>query len=129
MTNSKACQLIIWPYPSSFPLALVSSRRDKVQLHLCVQFKSLSFSLELTQSAGKVPSANTDSPLPTKSCVSKIIKKWRTTSSGLDKTQHREKTAPTDGKPEDIWRRIQISPWKSLNTIITGDSHDCKLCF
>jgi hypothetical protein len=73
--------------------------------------------IELTQSARNVSSANTDSTVPTKSCVSKIIKKWWTTGLGLDKTQHRKKTVLTDEKLEDIWRWLQISPWKFLTQL------------
>jgi hypothetical protein len=50
-----------------------------------------------------------DSPVPTKSCVSKVIKKWRTTGSVLDKTRHRKKTMLTDEKLEDIHARLRLA--------------------
>jgi hypothetical protein len=58
-----------------------------------------------------------DSSVPTKSCVSKLIKKWRTTGPVLDKTRHRKKTMLTDEKLEDIRARLEISPRKSLRRL------------
>jgi hypothetical protein len=51
------------------------------------------------------------SPVPTKSCVSKLIKKWRTTGSVLDKTWHRKKTVLTDENLEDIYHKTLNSDW------------------
>jgi hypothetical protein len=43
-----------------------------------------------------------DSPMPTKSCMSKLNEKWHTTGSVLDKARYGKKTALTDEKLEDI---------------------------
>jgi hypothetical protein len=68
-----------------------------------------------------------DSPVPTVSCVSKRIKKWRTTAPVLDETRHRKKTVLTDEKLEDIRALLEISPRKSLRWFSqkTGVSIGC----
>jgi hypothetical protein len=58
-----------------------------------------------------------DSLVPTKSCMSKLIKKWRTTGPMLSKTRHRKKTVLMDEKPGNTWARLEISPRKSLNRL------------
>jgi hypothetical protein len=68
------------------------------------------------------------SPVPTKSCVSKLIKKWRTTGSVLNKTRHRKKTVLTDENLEDIRARLEISPRKSLRRLWPPRSLDLSVC-
>jgi hypothetical protein len=60
--------------------------------------------------------------------MSKLIEKWHTTGSVLDKARYGKKTALTDEKLEDIWTQLQIGPWKSLETFITRDRRVCKFC-
>lgn len=55
--------------------------------------------------------------MPTKSCGSKLIKKWRTTGLVLIKQVITRKWVFTDEKIEDIQARLQISPWKSLKQL------------
>jgi hypothetical protein len=57
------------------------------------------------------------SPVRTKSCVSKLIKKWRITRSVLDKIRHHKKTLLKDEKFEDIRGRLQISSRRSLRHV------------
>jgi hypothetical protein len=78
---------------------------------------------ELIQSAGEDSASKyRDSPVPTKSCVPILIKKWRTTGSVLDKTLHRKKTVLTDEKLEDIRARLEICPRKSLRRLCIGSA-------
>jgi hypothetical protein len=67
-----------------------------------------------------------DSPVPRKSCVTKLIK-WLTVGSVLDKTRHRKKTVLTHEKLEDILAWLQISPRKFLRRLSqeTGVSAGC----
>jgi hypothetical protein len=58
-----------------------------------------------------------DSPVRTKSCVSKLIKKWRTIGSVFDEPRRIKKTVLTDEKLEDIPARLQISPRTSLRRL------------
>jgi hypothetical protein len=55
--------------------------------------------------------------MSTKSCVSKLIKKWQTTGSVLERTRYRKKTMFTDQKLEYILAWLQISPRKSLRRL------------
>jgi hypothetical protein len=61
--------------------------------------------------------ARKNSPVPTISWVSKLIKKWRITGSVPDKTRYRKKTVLTDKKLEDIRARLEISHRKSLRQL------------
>jgi hypothetical protein len=81
----------------------------------------------LRQVQEKLHPQNPDSPVPTKSCVTKLIKTWRTVGSVLDKTRHRRKAVLTDEKLEDILAWLQISPRKSLRRLSqeAGVSADC----
>jgi hypothetical protein len=57
-----------------------------------------------------------DSPVPTKACMPKLIK-WQTIESVRDKTWHHRKTVVTDEKLENIWVQLQISPQKSQRLV------------
>jgi hypothetical protein len=50
-----------------------------------------------------------DSPVPTKSCVNRLVKKWRATGSVCDKKQFKRNVL-TEAKVQDIEARLQISP-------------------
>jgi hypothetical protein len=65
------------------------------------------------------------SPVPIKSCMSKLITTWKTTESVLDKTQYCKKIMLKDEKLEDIQVQLQ-SPWKFLRQL-SQDDHLCGL--
>jgi hypothetical protein len=54
-----------------------------------------------------------DSLVPTESCVSKPVRKWRTTSSVCDIKKQSQRIVLTEEKVRDIEARLQISPRKS----------------
>ncbi|PNF37420.1 hypothetical protein B7P43_G16027 [Cryptotermes secundus] len=58
-----------------------------------------------------------DSPVPTKSCVNRLLKKWRATGSVSDKKKQSKRTVLTEEKVKDIQARLQISPRKSLRRL------------
>ena len=58
-----------------------------------------------------------DSPVPTKSCVNRLLKKWRATGSVSDKKKQSKRTVLTELKVQDIQARLQISPRKSLRRL------------
>jgi hypothetical protein len=65
-----------------------------------------------------------DSPAPTKSCVSKLLKKWRATGSVCDIKKELKKIVLTEEKVRDTEARLLISPRKSLRRLeeVTGVS-------
>jgi hypothetical protein len=58
-----------------------------------------------------------DSPVPTASCVSKLVKKWRATGSLCDMKKQQKRIVLTDEKVRDIEPRLQISLRKSLRRL------------
>jgi hypothetical protein len=58
-----------------------------------------------------------NSPVPTKSCVSKLVKKWRATGSVCDLKKKSKRIVLTEEKVRDIEARLQISPRKSLRRL------------
>jgi hypothetical protein len=125
----QAVQLLIWPYPLSFPVTIVNqflNREDGSCAYMLSSKFTFFFTTSdvhywseniycLTWSTGKDSSANTDSPLLTKSCISKLIKKWQTTGSVLDETWHHKKTVLTVLEDIRVW--LQIIPWKALRRL------------
>jgi hypothetical protein len=51
-----------------------------------------------------------DSPVPTASCVSRLVKKWQATGSVCDIKKQPMRIVLTDEKVRDIEARLQISP-------------------
>jgi hypothetical protein len=49
-----------------------------------------------------------DSPIPTKSCVSKVVKQWRATGSVCDMKKQSKRIVLTEEKVRDIETRLQI---------------------
>jgi hypothetical protein len=58
-----------------------------------------------------------DSPVPTKSCVSKLVKKWRSTGFSVWHKEALEEYFADRRKGRDIEARLQISPRKSLRLL------------
>jgi hypothetical protein len=58
-----------------------------------------------------------DSPVPTKSCVSKLVKKWWTTVSVHDIKMQSKRTVLTEEKVRDVEAQLQISLRKSLRCL------------
>jgi hypothetical protein len=58
-----------------------------------------------------------DSPVPTASCVSKLVKKWQATGSVCDMKKQPKRIVLSDKKVWVIEARLQISPRKSLRRL------------
>jgi hypothetical protein len=50
-----------------------------------------------------------DSPVPTKSCVSKLVKNWQATGSVCDIKKQSKRIVLTDEKVQDTVAQLQIS--------------------
>jgi hypothetical protein len=50
-----------------------------------------------------------DSPVPTKSCVSKLVKNWRATGSVCEIKKQSKRIVLTEEKVRDVEARLQIS--------------------
>jgi hypothetical protein len=58
-----------------------------------------------------------DSPVPTKSCVSKLVKKWRARDSVCDIKEQSKRIILMEEKVRDIAARLRISPRISLRRL------------
>jgi S-adenosylmethionine synthetase len=58
-----------------------------------------------------------DSPVPTQSRVSKLVKKWRATGSVCDIKKQSKRIVLTEEKVRDIEARLQTNPRKSLGRL------------
>jgi hypothetical protein len=58
-----------------------------------------------------------DSPVPTASYVSKLVRKWWTTGSVCHMKKQSKRIVLTDENVRDIEARLQISPRKSLRRV------------